>query len=37
MLKDLPWRYPDVFKDMLGETDVIQDRVKLRDDTPIRY
>ena len=36
MLKDLTRRYPDVFTDMLGETNVIQHRVKLTDDTPIR-
>ena len=36
MLKDLTRKYPDVFTDMLGETDVIQHRVKLIDDTPIR-
>ena len=36
MLKDLTRRYPDVFTDMPGETDVIQHRVKLTDDTPIR-
>ena len=36
MLKDLTRRYPDVFTDMPGETDVIQHRVKLIDDTPIR-
>ena len=35
MLKDLIRRYPDVFTDMPGETDVIQHRVKLTDDTPI--
>ena len=35
MLKDLTRRYPDVFTDMPGETDVIQHRVKLTDDTPI--
>ena len=29
MLKDLTRRYPDVFTDMPGETDVIQQRVKL--------
>ena len=29
-------RYPDVFTDMPGETDVIQHRVKLTDDTPMR-
>ena len=36
MLKDLTQRYPDVFTDMPEETDVIQHRVKLIDDTPIR-
>ena len=36
MLKDLIRRYPDVFTDITGETDVIQHRVKLTDDTPIR-
>ena len=36
MLKDLIQRYPDVFTDMPGETGVIQHRVKLTDDTPIR-
>ena len=36
MLNDLTRRYPDVFTDMPGETDVIQHRVKLTDDTPIR-
>ena len=36
MLKDLTRRYPDVFTDMPGETGVIQHRVKLTDDTPIR-
>ena len=35
MLKDLIRRYPDLFTDMPGETDVIQHRVKLTDDTPI--
>ena len=35
MLKDLTQKYPDVFADMPGETDVIQHRVKLTDDTPI--
>ena len=34
-LKDLIWRHPDVFTDMPGETDVIQHRGKLTDDTPI--
>ena len=36
MLKDLTRRYPDVFTDKPRETDVIQHRVKLTDDTPIR-
>ena len=36
MLKDLIRRYRDVFTDVPGETDVIQHRVKLTDDTPIR-
>ena len=36
MLKDLTRSYPDVFTDTPGETDVIQYRVKLTDDTPIR-
>ena len=35
MLKDLTRRYPDVFTDMPGGTDVIQHRVKPTDDTPI--
>ena len=35
MLKDLTRRYPDVFTDMPGETDVIHHKVKLTDDTPI--
>ena len=35
MLKDLTRNYSDVFTDMPGETDVIQHRVKLTDDTPI--
>ena len=35
MLKDLTQRYPDVFADMPGETDVIQRRVKLTDDATI--
>ena len=35
VLKDLTRRYPDVFTDMPGETDVIQHRAKLTDDTPI--
>ena len=33
---DLTRRYPDVFTDMPSETDVIQHRVKVTDDTPIR-
>ena len=36
MFKDLTRRYPDVFTDMPGETNVIQHRVKLTNDTPIR-
>ena len=36
VLKDLVRRYPDVFTDMPGETDVIQHQIKLTDDTPIR-
>ena len=36
VLKDLVRRYPDVFTDMPGETDVIQHKVRLTDDTPIR-
>ena len=36
MLKDLTRRYPDVFTDMPSETDVIQHRVKVTDDTHIR-
>ena len=36
VLKDLVRRYPDVFTDMSGETDVIQHQIKLTDDTPIR-
>ena len=36
MLKGLTPRYPDEFKNMPGETDVIPYRVKLTDDTPIR-
>ena len=37
MLKDLTGRYPDVhvFTDMPRETNVIQHRVKLTDDTPV--
>ena len=37
VLKDLVRRYPDVFTDMPGETDVIQHQIRLTDDTPIRY
>ena len=36
VLKDLVRRYPDVFTDMPGETDVIQHQIRLTDDTPIR-
>ena len=36
VLKDLVRRYPDVFTDMPGETDVIQHQIKLTNDTPIR-
>ena len=36
ILKDLIQRHPDVFKDMPVENDVIQHKVKLRDNTPIR-
>ena len=36
LLKDFTRKYPDVFTDMPGETDVIQHRVKLTDDTPVR-
>ena len=36
ILKDLTRRYPDVFTDMPRESDVIQHRVELTDDTPIR-
>ena len=36
VLKDLVRRYPDVFTDMPGETDVIQLQIKLTDDMPIR-
>ena len=36
VLKDLVRRYPDVFIDMPGETDVIQHQIRLTDDTPIR-
>ena len=36
VLKDLVRRYPDVFTDMCGETDVIQHQIRLTDDTPIR-
>ena len=37
MLKDLTRRYPDVFTDMPGETDVIQHRVKLIHERSICY
>ena len=33
--KDLVRRYPDVFTDMTGDTDVIQHRIRVTDDTPI--
>ena len=33
VLKDLVRRYPDVFTDMPGETDVIQHQIRLTDDT----
>ena len=36
VLKDLVRRYPDVFTDMPGETDVIQHQIKLTDDTLVR-
>ena len=36
VLKDLVRRYPDVFTDMPGETNVIQHQIRLTDDTPIR-
>ena len=36
VLKELVQRYPDVFTDMPGETDVIQHKIRLTDDTPIR-
>ena len=36
VLKDLVRRYPDVFTDMLGETDVIQHQIRLTGDMPIR-
>ena len=36
ILKDLIWRHPNIFTDMAGETGVVQDRVKLKDNTPIR-
>ena len=36
VLKDLVRRYPYVFTDMPGETDVIQHQIRLSDDTPIR-
>ena len=35
MLKDLTRRYPDVFTDVPGDTNVIQHKVKMTDDTPI--
>ena len=35
ILKDLILEHPDVFTDMPGKTDVIQHRVKLKDNTPI--
>ena len=35
MLKDLVRRYPSVFADMPGGTDVIQHNIKLTADTPI--
>ena len=37
ILKDLVRRYPDVFTNMPGETDVIQHQIRLTDDTAIRY
>ena len=37
MLKDLTQRYPDVFTEMPGETDVIQHRVKLTDVRSIPF
>ena len=36
VLKDLVRRYPDVFTDKPGETDVIQHQLRLTDDMPIR-
>ena len=36
VLKDLIRRYPNVFTDMPGETDMIQHQIKLIDDLPIR-
>ena len=36
VLKDLVRRYPDVFTDMNGETDVIQHQIRLTNDMPIR-
>ena len=36
VLRDLVRRYPDVFTDMPGETDVIQHQIRLTDDVPIR-
>ena len=35
VLKDLVWRYPHVFTDMPGETDVIQHQIRLTEDMPI--
>ena len=35
MQKDLIRRHSDVFTDMLRETDMIQHRVKVTDETPI--
>ena len=35
VMRDLVWRYTNVFTDRLGETDLIQ-QIKLTDDTPIR-
>ena len=35
-MKDLVWRYPDVFTNISGETDVIRHQIELTDDTPIR-
>ena len=36
VLKDLVWRYPNVFTDVPGETAMIQHLIKLTDDMPIR-